>query len=291
MRETTAQATSCLTTRSIATAILCSWMRATTFDTPIRSGTRFCKRFYPLASDEACFLTATPRNKTAWDVYNQIKLFHQDDKTDLPVDPADLKQYFKLIDDGQKRLPDLLAHILIRRTRNHILRWYGYDSVTHQPVDPSRFREYMDGDKRAYVLVAGKHQFFPKRELETIDYSIEDTYRGLYQELRGYLGKPRKTTSDPLPPELTYARYGLWRYVKIAKQKHEPYASLHRAGSNLRGLVRVLLFKRFESSVFAFQETIRRLLKNTQYLLESSRRWLRTCRRGCSNAAVRIRSR
>jgi hypothetical protein len=111
-----------------------------------------------------------------------------------------------------------------------------YDSVTHQPVDPSRFREYMDGDKRAYVLVAGKHQFFPRRELDTIEYSIEDTYRGLYQELRGYLGKPRTTTSDPLPPELTYARYGLWRYVKIAKQKQEPYASLHRAGEILRQL-------------------------------------------------------
>jgi superfamily II DNA/RNA helicase len=222
---------------------------------------KILQAFLSTGDRRTCFLTATPRNKSAWDVYSQIKLFHQDDKTDLPVDPADLKQYFKLIDDGQKKLPDLLAHILIRRTRNHILRWYGYDSVTHQPVDPSRFREYMDGDRRAYVLVAGKHQFFPKRELETIDYSIEDTYRGLYQELRGYLGKPRKTTPDPLPPELTYARYGLWRYVKIAKQKHEPYASLHRAGANLRGLVRVLMFKRFESSVFAFQETIRRFLK------------------------------
>jgi len=41
----------------------------------------------------------------------------------------------------------------------------------------------------------------------------------------------------------------------------KPYASLHRAGANLRGLVRVLLFKRFESSVFAIQETIRRFLK------------------------------
>jgi len=221
---------------------------------------KLLQAFLSTGGRKACFLTATPRNKSAWDVYNQIKLFHQDDKTDLPVDPADLKQYFKLIDEGQRKLPDILAHILIRRTRNHILRWYGYDSVTHQPVDPSRFREYMDGDKRAYVLVAGKHQFFPKRELETIDYSIEDTYSGLYQELRGYLGKPRKAIPDPLPEELTFARYGLFRYVKPAKQKHEPYASLHRAGANLRGLVRVLLFKRFESSVFAFQETIRRFL-------------------------------
>jgi len=36
---------------------------------------------------------------------------------DLPIDPPDLKQYFKLIEDGERNLPDLLANILIRRTR------------------------------------------------------------------------------------------------------------------------------------------------------------------------------
>ena len=212
-----------------------------------------------------CFLTATPRNKSAWDVYSQIKLFHQDDKTDLPVDPPDLKQYFKLIEDGERKLPDLLANILIRRTRNHILRWYGFDSATHQQVDPSEFRDYLDGRKRAYVIVGGRHQFFPKRELETIEYSIEDTYRGLYQELRGYIGKPSKRKEPrriikPTGEELTYARYGLYNYVPTEKQKREPYASLHRAGATLRGLIRILLFKRFESSVFAFKETVGRLL-------------------------------
>jgi len=119
-----------------------------------------------------CFLTATPRNKSAWDVFYQLKLFHQDDKTDLPVDPPDLKQYFKLIERGDKKLPDLLSNVLIRRTRNHILRWYGFDADTHQPVDPSRFSEYMDGPRRAYVIVGTRHQFFPMRELETIEYSI-----------------------------------------------------------------------------------------------------------------------
>jgi superfamily II DNA or RNA helicase len=208
-----------------------------------------------------CFLTATPRNKTAWDVYYQIKLFHQDDKTDLPVDPPDLKQYFKLIEKGDKKLPDLLSNVLIRRTRNHILRWYGFDAQTHQPVDPSRFREYMDGQRRAYVIVGDKHQFFPKRELGTIEYSIENTYQGLYQELRSYLGKSRKGYPvEPIPGELSYARYALYHFVAKDKQRREPYASLHRAGLNLRGLVRVLLFKRFESSVYAFRETIKRLL-------------------------------
>jgi len=217
-----------------------------------------------------CLLTATPRNRSAWDVYHQLKLFHQDDRTDLPVDPPNLKEYFKRVEKGERKLPDLLANILVRRTRQHILRWYGFDSETHEPVDPSRFQEYVTGKRKAYVLVGGKHQFFPRRELETIEYSIEDTYQGLYQELRGYLGKPRKnkdTGQKMRQGELSYARFGLWHYVKVEQQKKEPYLSLQRAGANLRGLMRILAFKRFESSVFAFQETIKRLLMVNQRFL------------------------
>jgi superfamily II DNA/RNA helicase len=278
-----------------------------------------------------CFLTATPRNKSAWDVYNQIRLFHQEDKTDLPIDPPILREYFKLIDQGERKLPDLLSNILIRRTRNHILRWYGYDAETGEPVDPAQFRPYLDGERRAYVRVGERKQFFPRRVLETIEYSIEETYRGLYQQLRSFLGKPRNgrvwepdgrpqgsppisygepdgrpqgsppisygepdgrpqgspppTASTPAPTihgrdqsapthargvpenELTYARYGLWHYVVKEKQRQEPYASMQRAGANLRGLIRVLLFKRIESSVYAFQETIQRLLDvHTKFL-------------------------
>jgi superfamily II DNA or RNA helicase len=213
------------------------------------------------AGKRCCLLTATPRNKTAWDIYHQLKLFHQDDKTDLPIDPPDLKEYFQLVEKGVKKLPELLSHILIRRTRNQILRFYGLDSQTHQPVDLTNFREYLDGSRRAYVLVGGKRRFFPKRELETIEYSIEDTYQGLYQELRQYIGKSRKRQLlKPPTNELSYARYGLWNYVLKDKQKQEPYNTLQRAGANLRGLMRVLLFKRFESSVYAFKATITKLL-------------------------------
>jgi superfamily II DNA or RNA helicase len=208
-----------------------------------------------------CFLTATPRNKSAWDVFHQIKLFHPSDITDLPIDPPDLREYFRKIEKGERRLPDLLGNILIRRTRNHILRWYGFDAQTDTPVNPSRFQQYLNGSRKAYVLVGGKKQFFPKRSLETVSYSIEDTYQGLYHELRGYLGKPRGKDSALLADgQLTYARYGLWNYVIESKQKQEPYVNLQRSGANLRGLMRILLFKRFESSVYAFRQTISRLL-------------------------------
>ncbi|MDB9395870.1 helicase-related protein [Microcystis aeruginosa] len=224
------------------------------------------------AGRQCCFLTATPRNKSAWDIYHQIKLFHQDDKTDFPIDPPDLKEYFRLVEKGEKHLPDLLSNILIRRTRNHILRWYGFDAKTHKPVDADNFKDYLNGNQRAYVIVGGKHQFFPKRELQTIEYSIEDTYQGLYQELRQYLGKSRQQQpANPRKNELCYARYVLGNYVLPNKRKQEPLLSLQTGGANLRGLMRVLLFKRFESSVYAFQETVKKLLQVHQRFREALR--------------------
>ena len=222
---------------------------------------------------KACLLTATPRNKSAKDVYNQIKLFHQDDITHLPIDPPNLKDYFKLIESGEKRLQDLLVHFLIRRTRRHILRYYGYIEDTHQPMrelSDAKAKNYLNGSKRAYVMVAGTHQYFPKRELETLRYSIEDTYKGLYSRIRAYLGRPGGGTYPPKPGvELTYARYGLWHYVKPRKQKKAPYTDLHRAGVNLRGLIRSMLFKRFESSVHAFRISLQRLARIHEVFLKA----------------------
>ncbi|MBK8798257.1 MAG: hypothetical protein IPM07_18885 [Anaerolineales bacterium] len=42
-------------------------------------------------------------------------------------------------------------------------------------------------------------------------------------------------------------------------QKQAPYSELQRAGVNLRGLMRVSLFKRLESSIEAFRRTIGRM--------------------------------
>ncbi|MFM7711861.1 MAG: helicase, partial [Microcystis sp.] len=112
----------------------------------------------------------------------------------------------------------------------------------------------------------------PKRELQTIEYSIEDTYQGLYQELRQYLGKSRQQQpANPRKNELCYARYGLGNYVLPNKRKQEPLLSLQTGGANLRGLMRVLLFKRFESSVYAFQQTVKKLLQVHQRFREALR--------------------
>ena len=217
---------------------------------------RILQDFLTTGEKKCCFLTATPRNKSAWDIYHQFKLFHPDEDTDLPIEPAHLREYFRNIESGTRDLRMLLQHILIRRTRNHILRWYGYDAETHEPVDPAEFDDYLSQNRRAYVKIGDTQQFFPRRKLTTVQYSIEETYQGLYQKIRKRLGTVKTTTAT----QLTYARYGLWHYVKKGKQEVAPYRDLQSAGRNLRGLIRVLLFKRFESSVYAFKRTISRLL-------------------------------
>ena len=63
-------------------------------------------------------------------------------KTDLPINPPNLRQYFKLI-KGERKLPELLANV-IRRTRRDIIRWLGYDAETHDHVDPANYRVYLD---------------------------------------------------------------------------------------------------------------------------------------------------
>lgn len=218
---------------------------------------------------QAIFLTATPRNKSHWDIYHQFKLFHLDERTALPINPPHLKEYFHLIERGERQLQDMLAPLLIRRTRNYILRWYGIDAETGEPVVPAQFEEYRSGKRRAYILVGGRHQFFPQRELMTITYSIEEAYQGLYDKIRRYLGRPHRDQLEVPPDELTYARYGLWHYVNPHKQRRPPYAELHQAGANLRGLIRVLLFKRLESSVEAFRETVKKLLRIHKDFLRS----------------------
>lgn len=210
----------------------------------------------------ACLLTATPRNRSAWDIYHQIKLFHQEDRTTLPIDPPNLREFFGAVERGQQKLPGLLSNLLIRRTRNHILRFYGHDAETDRPVDPSRFSPYQEGRRRAYVLVGGKRQFFPRRELTTIEYSIERTYQGLYERVRQYLAPPAPPgQGEPELDRLRFARYGLWNYVAEEHREREPYRQLQTTTVNLHGLIRVLLFKRFESSVEAFRCSVRRMIE------------------------------
>jgi superfamily II DNA or RNA helicase len=219
-------------------------------------------------SRKVCLLTATPLNARPMDVYHQLKLFHREERTALAIDPPDLKQFFGAVEKKQASLTSLLPQILIRRRRQDVLRLYGFAGDTDTPLkslSDGEVRPYLQFQKKAYVFVGGRKQFFPRRHLETWRYSIEDTYGGLYEELRKYLGGAGQQPKSGVT--LTYARYGLWNYVLPSKQKSPQYRDLQSSGVNLRGLIRTMLFKRFESSVCAFQKTLERLIASQSLFL------------------------
>jgi len=200
-----------------------------------------------LRGRKVILLTATPRNNSARDIYHQIRLF-QDDQTDLDIGAEfdTLHRYFNSVkrleetardtsaleedrtrakEQARERIERILQQVLIRRTRRHIQKHY------------------------ADSLINGKPIKFPKRNLSRIDYSIDASYGNLYEEIRTRIST------------LSYARYSIGLYVRDALKSNKRYSGLAQAGRSLRGIIRVLLLKRFESSVEAFRNTVTNMIR------------------------------
>jgi len=175
-----------------------------------------------LAGKKVILMTATPQNTSVWNIYNQIKLFNQTEENIFPnrYEEPHLRNLFKKVEKEEYKLPDLLKHIVIRRTRKHIHKFYSDDNFS---ID------------------------FPKRQLQTVRYDINETYQNLYDTIRKMLQK------------LCYARYDLWKYVKTDKKEIEPYVQLKKVTGTLRIFHKIRLFKRLESSIFAFRESVKNL--------------------------------
>jgi superfamily II DNA or RNA helicase len=194
------------------------------------------QRYKDLA--EICFgkkvilLTATPQNTSVWDIYYQIKLFHPHEWIEAPIDPANLREFFKEAEAGQQSVPELLEHMLIRRNRRHIKMFYETD------------------------MSENKLQFPQRMPPERIDYSVDDVYPGFYDDIEKQLLK------------LRYARYDLWHYAKPEYRDDPEIAQLKTAGKNLVKLMRATFFKRLESSVVAFRNTLALLIKTHSHLLQ-----------------------
>ena len=176
-----------------------------------------------LAGKRVILLTATPQNTSVWNIYNQIKLFNQTEENIFPnrFEEPHLRNLFKKVERGEYVLPDLLKHFVIRRTRNHIKKFYSGDEFKIE---------------------------FPRRELKTFTYNINDTYQALYDTIRQTLKK------------LKYARYDLWKYVIKDKKEVEPYIQLKKVTGTLRVFHKIRMFKRLESSIYSFRKSVDNLL-------------------------------
>jgi len=199
-----------------------------------------------LLGKKVILLTATPQNKSIYDVYHQLKLFHPYEKTNVPIQPNELKKFFDLCDKtNPANVYSLLRHLLIRRRRRDIINSKIYNREEN-----------------------GKKLSFPKRELQTVDYSIASYQnKGFYEDIKRLIGD-KTLLENENDLHLNYARYSLNKYLKNEAKNKKQYENISRFGDRLIGLMKMLLFKRFESSVFAFFCTVRKMFNTHRRFLE-----------------------
>jgi len=169
-------------------------------------------------------LTATPMNNTHWDLYFQLMLIAKNNKRLFVKEGIfDLERQFKKADKGDiVQLADILQVIAIRRTRQYIKENY-----------PDA--KYKD-EKGDWVLIR-----FPKRKLDEINYSLDETYQGLYYQIANKIEK-----------DLTLAYYRLEEYRVVGKIDILEMGRMKGLG----GILQTILLKRLESSVEAFRKSI-----------------------------------
>lgn len=193
-----------------------------------------------LLNRKVVLLTATPQNNSVWDVYHQIKLFHQDDRTTLNITPNNLKSYIRRNEDAPEKIAELLQNFMIRRTRHDILNSPRYKDL---------------GIK------------FPKRQLQTLEYNIEDTYASekgtdIHQRIIELMFKQEKKD------RYKYSIYDLTGFLRPELKNKKQYIGLSYLGELTRGLLKVLMFKRLESSVYAFHQSIERMMQRHDFMLK-----------------------
>jgi superfamily II DNA or RNA helicase len=193
--------------------------------------------------NQTILLTATPYTKSAWDVYNQIKLFHIEDLTQIPITPPNLYDFTQMAENDETDLSNLLSHVMVRRTRQDIIDQYGEK----------------DEEGNLYLQMGGERRYLPDRHLQTVDYNLHETYStadGVNDSLYDVIVE---TLED-----LTFARYSLGQeeYLKIGYANQDPYQNLSSVGKSIRGLMKSNLLKRLESSVHAFYTSLNRMLRS-----------------------------
>ena len=202
-------------------------------------------------------LSATPYNKTYLDLSGQLGLFIDKD-TDLGIRPtkflSESRESFEGIDSSLKAFEkssypedwqQLMAKFLVRRTRSFIKENYGKQ----------------DKNGRHYIVSDGKRNFFPERIAKAVKYEIDEQYRRLFSE-----GVVDIINALKLP------RYDLNKYQKeglknLTRLESDILKDLERSRAHPKGFCRIGLFKRLESSGYAFLKSIQRhILRNCIFI-------------------------
>lgn len=192
-------------------------------------------------------VTATPLNNSPKDILSQIKLFQKGKQSTIP-NIADLDGFFGRLEGrlrGLDRQKDydtymnvirenardirekVLKYLMVRRTRNEVLKYYGED-LTRQKL---KFPEVADPEPIFYQLDENEDKVF----IQTIQLISQEFSYARYRPMMFYKG------------DVTHAE-------KLGQE-------------NMGKFMKILLIKRLESSFYAFKLTLQRFLNTYEQFI------------------------
>lgn len=193
-------------------------------------------------------MTATPINNSIWDLYHQVSFItRQQDSFFREYGIRNLKGFFKEVADGGADIFNLLEQVMVRRSR-------------HDVKERQRLGEE--------IRLPGKGVIrFPERRLHSVDYDLEATYDGIYQDVVDII------------ENLALVSFDIEKYT-LKGQDSQEVKKKRQSSEALIGILKTLYLKRLESSLQAFtvsvenqkayQKRFYEMLRDKHKLLDSS---------------------
>ena len=192
-------------------------------------------------------VSATPLNNTPLDILSQIKLFQPSKNSTIPNNrnleaffgelqrrlkgldrQADREEYFRIVKENARQTREnILKHLMVRRTRNEIQKYYGKD-LKRQGL---KFPEVAPPESIFYK--------FNKTEAEVFDATIH-----------------------LLSNDFKYARYTPMAYYTGERAEQQIQSQ-----RNIAKFMKILAVKRLESSFHAFLFTIERFIQSYERVI------------------------
>ena len=193
-------------------------------------------------------ISATPQNNRLSDIESQIYLFQNKNNSNIIPNRKDLEGFFstqkhklKKYDLGTDEYMEaskevaaevrdkVLNHIMVRRTRKEIIKYYKNDL-----------------------------------EKQGLAFPNLNTPKKIVYEFDDELDKIFNSTLDVIKT-LTYSRYKALTYLRVVEPR---YKSLLVGQRNMGGFMKGILLKRLESSFYAFRKTLNRFVESYEAFID-----------------------
>lgn len=202
-------------------------------------------------------ISATPLNNRAGDLYNQLLLFQDGNRSSLGFS---VSNFFNQIDKEQREIRKLKnRQEVIQRTKAV------YEHIREKIIEPlmvRRTRTDLLENERYKKDLQSQSIVFPKVHApDAIYYKLPPVLEKLFDRTLEIIDNKELKRNG-----LCYTRYRALQYLVPEKRQH--YARVEFISNQLVAIMKTLLLKRMDSSFTAFRSTLSNFLSSSQAMLK-----------------------